>query len=370
MNKGEIEKYCIEEEILLRHIRGFTSKEEDDRIWEWLKDNNENEKVLLDGARIYHAQRTKARIEKRDSHKAFQKTLQKRKSKQRGIYLKRIVSAAAISLFIFSVGINIFLYHKTSTIETQFVTVQTNAGMRTNINLPDGTLVYLNSASKLTYPVPYDPKERKVILEGEGFFEVKSNPDHPFIVSVANDQMRVKALGTSFNVNAYPEEKEIYTTLVEGSVVLQFTDAMKRTHEKQLNTSGEAMYQISSNHVILGERKIVPQDKATYNLPARKVSIKPQVNTANEYAWKEGKLIFKDTPMPEVLSKLSNFYNVKFEIKNKIIETYPFTGTFDNKQLFQVLNYFKLISKINYIVKETTEDDSNGTKHTVIQLDI
>lgn len=355
-------------DILWRYIRGIASEEETAYVEKWKEEDSGNEKILEQVACIYYAQRTKERILKRDSLSAFEKVQQRKRRQKRRIYLRRAVSIAAGIAFIISLGVNSLLWNKTEIAETQYITVQTNAGMRTNLDLPDGTRVYLNSASKLTYPVPYDPKERKVLLEGEGYFEVRSNPEQPFIVSIANDRMRVKALGTIFNINAYPGEKEIYTTLVEGTVVLQYTDANRDITEKRVETAGEIMYNLSSRHIVMNEQKLIPAEKASYNLPTGKTDIR-KVNTINEYAWKEGKLIFKDTPMPEVLSKLSNYYNVKFEIKNPVIREYAFTGTFDNKQLFQILDYFRHTSNINYTIRQVTEDDSNGVKYTTILLD-
>lgn len=105
--------------------------------------------------------------------------------------------------------------------EAQIVTVQANAGMRTHFNLPDGTVAYLNSGSVLSYPLHYDKKERRVTLTGEAYFKVTHNPEQPFIVSVANDRMRVKVLGTEFNLQSYNNESIVQTTLVSGAVHIE-----------------------------------------------------------------------------------------------------------------------------------------------------
>lgn len=240
--------------------------------------------------------------------------------------------------------------------------------MQTNFNLPDGTLVYLNSASKLIYPIPYDAKERRVCLEGEAYFEVKTNKEYPFIVSVAEDKMRVKVTGTSFNLTAYPGE-EVHTTLVKGAVDIQVVDNQGNSSKHVLNdTTQNVIYNYNTDNLIVAQRTILPAEKATFNSSTRKVSIK-QVIPEYEYAWKDGKLIFKDTPIPEVLQRLSYYYNVKFDVKDPIIESYRFTGTFQYKQLSQVLDYLQHTNKIKYTIKTTTQDDSNGMKHTIILLE-
>ncbi len=363
----EDEYYSMEEALLFRYISGKTTREENERIVRWMQESADNEKLANQVYAIYHAGQTKERIEQRDSHKAFRQVRQTIRRRTLRTSLKWTAVAAACVLFLVSVGMNYFQFSSWVDMKPQFVTIQTNAGMRTNLTLPDGTQVHLNSASKLVYPVPFDPKERRVMLEGEGYFEVTSDTKHPFIVSVAEDNMRIKVLGTRFNINAYPNEREVYTTLVNGAVVLQFTDATKHLTEQQLAVDSEYAYNLISRNVVVKEKPLAPKEKATYNLETKQVAIR-EVPTENEYMWKEGVLIFKDTPMPEVVSKLSNFYNVKFVVKNPVINTYPFTGTFDNRQLFQVLDYFKHIHKIDYAIQQATEDDSNGRKYTIVTL--
>ncbi len=364
----EEEHYSLEETLLIRYISGQTTCEENERVVRWIQQSNENETLANQLYRIYHAQQTRKRIQQRDVQKAYRRIQQTIRRKTLRRSLQWMAMAAACALLLVSVGMNWHLFRGRDMLKPRYVTIQTNAGMRTNLTLPDGTLVYLNSASKLVYPVPFDPKERRVLLEGEGYFEVASDTEHPFIVSVAEDLMRIKVLGTRFNINAYPNVREVYTTLVNGSVMLQFTDATKALAEKQLDTDNEYAYDLVSKHVVVKEKVLVPKEKATYNIDTKRLAIR-EVPTENEYVWKDGKLIFKNTPMPEVISKLSNYYNVRFEVKNPVINSYPFTGTFDNRQLFQVLDYLKLINAIDYSIQQVTEDDSNGRKYTIVTLD-
>jgi ferric-dicitrate binding protein FerR (iron transport regulator) len=366
-DKNQIRNQSIEDTLLLAYVRGTLSGTDRVEVEQWIAQSPENRNMAEQVAALYHAQRTKERIEKRDSEAALEKVQRIKQRQVRRFYLRQAAAVAAGSALLLSIAFKTYLYNKQEVAETQYVTVQTNAGMRTDLSLPDGTLVHLNSASKLTYPIPYDPRERKVMLEGEGYFDVKSDPEHPFIVSVADDRMRIKVLGTRFNINAYPNEEEVYTTLVEGAVLLQYTDAALNTMERRLETKDEALYNLSLRHIVIDEKPLRPNEKATYNFAAKKITVR-EVNTANEYAWKDGKLIFKNTPMPEVLSRLSNFYNAKFIVIDSVINTYPFTGTFDNKQFFQILDYFRHTSKINYTLRQATEDDSSGTKYTIVTL--
>jgi ferric-dicitrate binding protein FerR (iron transport regulator) len=182
-------------------------------------------------------------------------------------------------------------------------------------------------------------------LTGEAYFDVSHNPKQPFIVSVKDDKMRVKVLGTAFNIQAFADEETIHTTLVDGSVDLELK-----------TKSGEYRNQ-----------KLVPSEKASYNPSNNELLIKT-VDTAYETSWTTGRLMFKNTPLPEVLRKLSHYYNVQFDVRNTIINTYTFTGTFENKQLFQILSYLKISSNIDSQINQITSDDSNGVKQSTVKL--
>ena len=233
----------------------------------------------------------------------------------------------------------------THTQQAQVVTIQANAGMRSQFNLPDGTLVHLNSGSKLSYSIPFDQAQRQVTLEGEAYFQVTHHPEWPFVATVLDDRLKVKVLGTEFNLHAFDDEPNIMLTLVSGKV--------------DVETKG------MDNKVYAGS--LSPSEKASYNIHTGQMNIE-KVDVQYETAWIEGRLIFKNTVLPDVLKKLSYFYNVKFDVKNEDIKKYRFTGTFDNKQLFQVLDYFQISSDIRYQITQVTEDDSKSVQQTVVVL--
>ena len=113
--------------------------------------------------------------------------------------------------------------------------------------------------------------------------------------------------------------------------------------------------------------KLKPSEKAVCDINEGKISI-TKVNTIYETAWMEGKLMFKNMPLPQVLKRLSYFYNVKFEIQDPVINSYYFNGTFENKQLSQVLDYLKISSRIDYEIKQAMTDDSQGSQSTMVIL--
>jgi ferric-dicitrate binding protein FerR (iron transport regulator) len=327
---------------LFAYIKNSASATEKIIVEDWLKEDESHEKELLQIARIYHAQYTYNRIKSRSSLSAFANVNRKIKAKKQKKRIRRIATIAACIASV--IILSTVLSHRKDInreMETQLITLKSNPGMRTNFTLPDGTKVFLNSGSTFTYPVPYDKKERRVSLVGEGFFNVAHNENQPFIVNVLDDKIRVRVLGTEFNIQAYEEDHIIQTTLLSGSIHLE----MNNKENRQLR----------------------PGDKATYHLVKEKISVE-KVNPLFEIAWIDGKLIFKDTPIPEVLKQLSHFYNVKFEVKDPVIESYHFTGTFQNRQLSQILDYIKISSNIDFEINHIAEDDSKEQKQMKITL--
>jgi ferric-dicitrate binding protein FerR (iron transport regulator) len=330
----------------LRYIKGIASTEEETAVNNWLAEDESHEKELQQIARIYYARQTKERILARDSYKAFEAVEKQVKHKALIGRMRGIAVAAACfaGVLLLSTAIGYYMSQATET-APQTVTITSNPGMRTQVGLPDGTIVHLNSGTTFTYPMPYDKKERKVTLAGEAYFKVAHKEGQPFTVDVLNGSLQVKVTGTEFNIQAYENDEEINTTLLSGSVALEYTDRKGNT----------------------GRSLLAPSEKATYN-PLTKYFNKTGANVLIETSWIEGKLIFRNTPIPEVLKRLSHYYNVRFEIKSPGIESYCFTGTFINKQLSQVLDYLKISSKINYQINSTTEDDSSGMKYATIVL--
>lgn len=335
-----------ESSVILKYIRNAASAKESMQVADWLRENPENEQALQQIARIYYACRIRERIASRDSLQAYLKIRKRINLHTRRYRLKRIWLAAACFLGGLLISSVIFREKQEGVASMpQTITIQANAGMRTHFNLPDGTLVYLNSGTTLSYLWPYEEKERQVAVAGEAYFEVIPDPERPFVVSVRNDRMRVKVLGTKFNVQAYPEEDQVQTTLVSGSVDIEVVKEGK----------------------VIGKTLLNPSDKAVYDAVKEKMNIY-SVNTDYETSWKDGRLIFKNMPLPQVLKKLSYFYNVKFDVRDEIIDSYCFTGIFQDKQLSQVLDYLKITSQIEYEIKTIRADDSRTVQQSVVVL--
>lgn len=322
------------EALLLKYITGKVCADEELAVTNWMNENEENKKIVTQLAYMYYAEKTQERINRRDPHKVFQKIKKRIYIKKTTFYLKRI---AAVASFIIGIaGISVLFFQK-EIMAPALVTVYSNDSSHADVTLPDGTMVHLNSRSSLTYPSFYSDDDRKVILTGEAYFKVARNVSKPFIVSIPNEDINIKVLGTEFNINAYKEDNIIQTTLISGSV--------------ELNTDGGKVQTI-----------LEPSQKAVYSSKDNQLSVKI-VNTDRETDWMYNRLVFRETPMKDVLTRLSRFYNIEFDVKNQIIYNYTFTGIFEDKPLYQVLDYMKISSKIDYQI--TYKKDNKGTKSVV-----
>ncbi len=199
-------------------------------------------------------------------------------------------------------------------LSTDTLEVIVPTGSRSVVQLSDGSLVHLNYGSRLKYPQIFAGDVREVMSAGEGYFEVAHNPKKPFIVKTS--RLDIKALGTEFNVMAYPDRDIVETTLVNGKVVLENIGTM------------------------------VPGQHVEYNAITNNIS-SSKGNIEKYVAWKEGKLIFDEASIIEVADKLSRKFNVHIEVKNDI-KNFTYTVTFDDEPLLQILDLMAIATPVRY----------------------
>lgn len=205
--------------------------------------------------------------------------------------------------------------------QSAFNTITTPRGGQYQVILSDGTKVWLNSASSLKYPPFFSGKERRVYLTGEAYFEVAKNVDMPFKVSIK--EMSIKVLGTHFNVISYKDEKEVKTTLLEGSV--------------KLSSNG--------NEALLkpGQQGILKAEQSSFNI--REVTIEDEV------AWKNGLFAFKNESIQTIMEEISRWYDVDV-IFNEPLVRRNFGGTISRfKDVAEVLRALELTGSVHFKVE-------------------
>jgi transmembrane sensor len=217
-------------------------------------------------------------------------------------------------------------------------------GSRTVVQLTDGSEVHLNYGSRLKYPQTFTGNSREVRLTGEGYFDVAHNTEKPFIVKTGN--LNVKALGTAFNVLAYPEDDAVETTLVNGKVVLESVEK-----EGTIKTIGS----------------MTPGQHVNYNIKTG-AFLSSEGNIEKYIAWKEGKLIFDETTIIEAAEKLSRMFNVSIEVDDAI-KDYTYTVTFEDEPLFQILELMTVATPVRYkaLPRKKLQDDTFSKQKIVFE---
>lgn len=191
--------------------------------------------------------------------------------------------------------------------------------------LADGTRVFLNSMSKLVFPVRFSRDKREVVLDGEGYFEVQKDEKHPFVVQV--NGIRIQVLGTSFNIKAYQDEPNIYTTLVEGKV--------------RINPGDQ-----SGN-----EYTLEPDQQAVFDKSNATVMVR-NVDAAEYIQWTTGRYVFTDQPLDEIMKTLSRWYDFNYHYSDESIKTMRFEGGLNKyESIYPILDIISKTRKVKVTIK-------------------
>lgn len=205
-------------------------------------------------------------------------------------------------------------------------TIRIPRGGEYKLVLSDGTKVQLNSMSEIKYPVTFSGQQREVELIGEAFFEVTTN-GKPFIVKTK--EMNIRVLGTKFNVNAYPTSENVITTLVEGKVEIELGNQR------------------------LEKRLLSPNEQAVLDINNKSIDV-AKVNAALFTAWKDGKFIFHDMSLGEIMEVLTRWYSCDVAYLNPSVEKLRFSGSINRYgDISQILEIIKLTRKVNVEINDT-----------------
>ena len=215
-------------------------------------------------------------------------------------------------------------------------------GTRSALKLSDGTSVWLNSGSSIKYPDRFVGNKRIVELKGEAYFEVQSDLKRPFIVETSS--MRVKATGTKFNVLGYTSADKEEVTLVSGKVEVNLTD----------------------NNNNIRSTNLVPDQHYSFDKVNGTTSVTNE-DTYKYISWKDGKLIFRNEPLSEVIKKISKVFNVDIELRGTSLQDYSYRATFQDESLAEILKLLKISSPIDYTeVKRNPLPDGSFPRKKVI----
>ena len=281
----------MNKDILYKFFEGNASFEEEAAVRQWMEESAENRLAFLKERKLFDAMLLLGNEEIiKNGKKRFSINLSSLRTE-----LIKIAAVVAITL-----GGSYFYYQ--SSLEKELMAMQTitvPAGQRINITLVDGTNVWLNARTSLSYPVKFGKNNRQVVLDGEAYFDVTKDKSKPFIVQT--DNYNVEVLGTKFDVNAYSETGEFETTLMSGSV--KVASASDSTQKITLKPNNKVYLQDGKLHVTA-------------------------VDDYNPYRWKEGLICFKNETFTSIMKDFEKYYGLTIQVKNKNVFKYVYTGKF------------------------------------------
>lgn len=305
----------IDIELITRHLSGESSASEEEELKRWLAEDPENTRLLDQYSSVWEKL---GRIESvagidldaewdflesrmAESEKGL--IIEPGRKRSASFYIARIAVAAMLAVILTFSGIYVVNRYGYKTLATM--------DQPEELVLPDGSTVTMNHFSRLKYPRRFSGEIRRIEMEGEGFFEVESDPEHPFVINTRD--VDIKVLGTSFNVNAYGENAAVEVTVKTGEVAVTRHGDMPRT-------------------IILK-----PGNRGIYKKTEETLEISQEIDK-NYLAWKTKSFVFEDQTLQEVSRQLNKVYQAEIIIDSDSLKDARITTTFDDQSLDAILN--------------------------------
>ena len=309
--------------IVEKYIRGSISEEEYNELQQQIQ--NDSDSSVGDMLNECWQKDLNIHVMPRAAKERTRRQInEKIKKDMRRVWFKRASTIAASILIPILIISTVYFYKEMDHYKQIPNIVSVNKGQRAGITLPDGTIVHLNSESKLTYTPDFNGKLREVVLEGEAFFEVPPNTEKPFIVKTS--VFDVEVLGTSFNVSVYNDENIVETALMEGKVKL-------------------TMQGCPSKPVYL-----TPSQKFIYSRSDRQGTISIMEGDT-ELAWKQGILAFSAEPLEEVFRKIERWYGVTMHYDKESLVNDNFTGQFKMISIQEMMNILRMHYNLKFKIE-------------------
>jgi transmembrane sensor len=354
------------EAIVAYHENRLTQSQAEILI-EWLSQDDNNRKYLIDSGKIWHAAGLLKKGEK-DAEKGWLKLmLHIREYDERPVPKKAVripvrnlyLIAASIALLITVGALGLVFFGKPGNQRTgdNFEALAPK-GSRSVITLSDGSKVWLNSGTKLRYRSDFGVGNRDLSLEGEAYFSVTANKDMPFRVKAG--EVCITALGTAFNVKAYSDENVVETTLEKGEVAVEHLSGSGGDPNAShiiLKPNQKAVYIRSSGKISVDEASpALPKSPAVAEAKPRPYVIKVDtlVDTKLSTSWKDSRWIFRKEMLHDLAPILERRYDIDIVFRDTVLNDFKFTGTLREESLEQVLKAMTLAAPIRYEVSHNT----------------
>lgn len=306
-------------ELLQKYIAGNATEAEKQRVTKWIQENPENMREYMAQRKLHDM------VLWRTEPVAEENSREKKHFSLRGVCMEAAKIAAVLAIVL--LGTHYWTGKHQVPEDKTWQSIYVPAGQRAELMLADGTKVWLNSRSTLTFPGSFKGNIRNVKLDGEGYFAVTKNVEQPFIVET--NKCNVKVLGTEFNVMAYAADSVWETSLLEGAVEI----LVPGSNNSGMRLEPNMMASLKGNRLVKGRIKEV-----------------------DYFLWREGLLCFNDISVRDMIEKLKLYYGVDIVVNNTRILKNRYTGKFRTKDgVEHVLKVLRLNNKFTY----TKDDETN-----------
>jgi ferric-dicitrate binding protein FerR (iron transport regulator) len=352
--------------LIVRYLKNETSDKEKYQLFKWVYAGSSNEKYFYLLKDIWETAKYEqitanvetdtewqklalAAIKQETEHFSQKKTTKK--------LLWQAARIAAIVIITFGVG---FFVQKFLPEEPVYSSVNVPYGAKTQVELPDGSKVWVNSGSTLKYPADLKGKKVDLFLEGEAFFDVTKDPKRK--VNVRTSSINIQVLGTQFNVKSYNDEDVVETTLIKGSIsitgrvgnrVIEKPILLKPREQATLIKSQGSLSlgQIGDKDKQPGQEKLAEHktEIAERTSPVQpRLNISESVDIERFVSWKDDKLIFKNEPFESLAKRLERWYDVEISIKDDDLKCSRYTGSFEKETIEQAIRALSISLPFEY----------------------
>lgn len=321
------------EELILKYLKGEASESEMLEIESWVKESPENRREFARKVNLYALS---ANVNGNDDRSDLGKIVSRIRQMERTRRAVRYTAAAVVAGILF-VGAGLYSSYKIGSYknEVEYILGQNDTeleystpyGVKSRISLPDNSVVWLNSGSRISFPSKFAGNERLISFSGEGFFEVQRDSLRPMKIVTPGD-VTVNVLGTKFNLNTYAEESSMSLLLLSGKVNIR----------------------MKNGRMI---ENIKPSEKVVIDKVEKSSRINPVKDTLPTTGWREGWLIFDDLPLSEVFVKMKRWYGITVKIEDNSILEKRFSAKFKEESASQVLDLMRKTQLINYTVQDS-----------------
>lgn len=330
--------------LIVKLFSGNISPKEKDEIDAWIMESSENKRSFQELKNLWHVTHpvfAPESIDEKAAEREFMEQVKERKLIHSTLFIWWQRVAAILIIPVITLA-GYLLYNesfRSDATDIAYQEVTSPFGISSKVNLPDGSTVWLNSGSKLKFPVTFQSNDRNVFLKGEAYFKVKSDKRHPF--NVITENLNVQATGTEFNVEAYSADSITAVTLIEGIVNVNMGESVKEKLEPN-------------------QRIILNSNTRTYT--------KIEADGKHWGAWKDGILAFRDEPLEDVFKRIGRTYNVNIQVKDPTISRQLYRATFEGESFDEILKLMQLSAPILYKRIERTKQTNNEFSKEQIEV--